>query len=118
MGHGPPPAVVVVPARLGGLPLTITAGLSTPFGAAAGPVSARRPEAFALAEREDAISQLARYMFHAFASRSETSHEGRLEVLTDENLDTLRWLSAKYYFIDAPSTACDEEGHSAMGQRA
>ena len=48
--------------------------------------------AFALAEREDAIPQLARYMFHAFASRSETSHEGRLEVLTDENLDTLRWL--------------------------
>jgi hypothetical protein len=36
-GHGPAPAVVVVPAGLGGLPLTITAGLSTPFGAAAGP---------------------------------------------------------------------------------
>ena len=31
-------------------------------------------------------------MFHAFASRSETSHEGQLEGLTDENLDTLRWL--------------------------
>jgi hypothetical protein len=48
--------------------------------------------AFALAEREDAIPSIARYMLDAFASRSETSHEGQLEGLTDEKLDTLRWL--------------------------
>jgi hypothetical protein len=37
VGHGPPPAIVVVPAAQGVPPSNITAGLAVPFGAAAGP---------------------------------------------------------------------------------
>jgi hypothetical protein len=45
--------------------------------------------AFALGETEEALPWLARFMFHSFASRSETSHEGRLG-LEDNELGTLR----------------------------
>ncbi|MGA8475495.1 MAG: hypothetical protein WB681_10515 [Candidatus Cybelea sp.] len=46
--------------------------------------------AFALGETEEALPWLARFMYHSFASRSETSHEGRLGVLADDELGTLR----------------------------
>jgi hypothetical protein len=47
--------------------------------------------AFALARDDDALPRVARYMFHAFASRSATSHAGELGVMNDKELQSLRW---------------------------
>jgi hypothetical protein len=47
--------------------------------------------AFALAESDEHVPHLARYMLHVFGSRSETSHGGQLGIMEADAFRILRW---------------------------
>jgi hypothetical protein len=52
--------------------------------------------AFAVAESDAQVAWLARYMRYAYASRSDTSHEGCLGLMDGDSLKLLRWYVQKF----------------------